>query len=145
VFLERLPQFIGNHLLLSAAFGVIVAALIGSELGRFTRRFKMISPAELVRLINRDNALVIDVSSAADFEKGHIAGSRNLAPAQIDPEHKDLVKVRELPVVVVCRTGANAQNVCARLSKAGFTQVHCLDGGLAAWTGAELPVVKGRA
>ena len=71
MFFERLPQFIGNHIFLFAAFVVLILMLIGSEIGRFTRRFKMISPAELVRLINRDNALVIDVSTAAEFEKGH--------------------------------------------------------------------------
>ena len=145
MFFERLPQFIGNHIFLFAAFVVLILMLISSEIGRFTRRFKMISPAELVRLINRDNALVIDVSTAAEFEKGHIAGARHVAMSQFDPSNKELARVRELPVVVVCRSGTTAQNVCGRLSKAGFTQVHCLDGGLNAWLGADMPVVKGKA
>lgn len=142
MFFQRLPEFIGNHYLLVAAFVVVIVVLLGSEIGQLTRRFKMISPAELVRLINRESALVIDVSAQADFDKGHIAGARHVALNQIDPEHKDLAKVRALPVVVVCRSGSSAQGVCARLSKAGFTQVHCLDGGINAWIAADLPVVR---
>jgi rhodanese-related sulfurtransferase len=144
VFFERLPEFLGNHYFLVAALLLVLVMLARTELGHLTRRYRTIAPAELVRLINRDNALVIDVSSAADFEKGHIAGARHVAPGQLDPEHKELARVRELPVVVVCRNGTGAQDACARLSKAGFTQVHCLDGGLNAWIAAELPVVKGK-
>jgi rhodanese-related sulfurtransferase len=142
VFLERLPEFIGNHYILVAALVILVIVLIRTEIGQFTRRYKMVSPAELVRLINRDNALIIDVSASADYDRGHIAGARHVALNQLDPEHKELAKVRELPVAVVCRSGTVSQGVCARLSKAGFTQVHCLDGGVNAWIAADLPVVK---
>lgn len=145
MFFERLPQFFGNHYLLFAAFAAVVLILIGTEFGRLTRRFKMVSPAELVRLINRDNALIVDVSVQADFDKAHIAGSRHVAMEKFDPENKELARVRELPVVVVCRSGTTAQSACGRLAKAGFTQVHCLEGGLNAWIGAEMPVVKGKA
>ncbi len=142
MFFQRLPEFIGNHYVLVAALVLMLIVLLRTEFGQLTRRYKMVTPAELVRLINRDNALVIDVSSVAEFEKGHIAGARHVALNQIDPGHKELARVRELPVAVVCRSGTTAQTVCAKLSKAGFTQVHCLDGGLNAWIAAELPVVK---
>jgi len=144
VFFQRLPEFIGNHYVLAAIAVAVLIVLLRTEIGLLMRRYKMISPAELVRLINRENALVIDVSPLADFEKSHIAGARHVALNQLDPEHKDLARVRELPVAVVCRSGTAAPGVCARLSKAAFTQVHCLDGGLNAWVSAELPVVKGK-
>ena len=65
--------------------------------------------------------------------------------AQFDPEHKDLAKVRELPVILVCRSGQTSANAAAKLASAGFTKVHWLDGGLASWTGADLPLAKGKA
>ncbi|HBS63269.1 MAG TPA: rhodanese-like domain-containing protein, partial [Stenotrophomonas sp.] len=43
---------------------------------------------ELTQLMNAGNALVVDLSSSSDFEKGHIAGSRNAQPSQFGPEHK---------------------------------------------------------
>ena len=145
MFFQRLPEFFGNHYVLGAALVALVIVLMRTEIGLLMRRYKTISPAELVRLINRENALVIDVSASADYEKGHIVGARHVALNQLDPEHKELARVRELPVAVVCHSGTTAPGVCARLSKTGFTQVHCLDGGVNAWIAAELPVVKGKA
>jgi rhodanese-related sulfurtransferase len=66
-------------------------------------------------------------------------------PSQFDPENKLLANARELPVVVVCRTGQGSADAAKRLKKAGFTKVFWLDGGIAAWQQADLPLVKGRA
>ena len=95
-------------------------------------------------LMNRDNALVIDLSASNDFEKGHIAGSKSVQPSQFDPENKLLANAKELPVVVVCRTGQGSADAAKRLKKAGFEKVYVLDGGVAAWQQADLPLVKGR-
>ena len=143
--LERLPEFIGNHPILSLAFVGIAVALIANELSRFTRGYKTLTPAELTRLINQDNALVVDVSPINDFEKGHIVGSRHVAMSQFDPENKILAKLREMPVAVVCRTGMQSGQAARRLVKAGFTRVYSLDGGVAAWQQAELPLARGKA
>ena len=122
----------------------ITAALIYTEVARLFRGFKALRPAELVALVNRDNALVVDLSASNDFEKGHIAGSKSVQPSQFDPENKLLSAAKSLPVVVVCRTGQASEDAAKRLKKAGFEQVHWLDGGIAAWQQAELPLVKGR-
>lgn len=143
--LERLPEFIGNHPVLSLAFIGLTVALIALEVGRFTRGYKAIGPAQLTGLINRENALVIDVSGAADFEKGHILGSKHVPMSQFDPENKTLAKAKELPIAVVCRTGMVSAGAAKRLVKAGFKQVSWLDGGIAAWQQADLPLSKGRA
>jgi len=144
VFFERLPEFIGNHPILSLAFIGIGVALVANELSRFTRGFKGVSPAELTQLINREDALIIDVSPINDFEKGHIVGSKHVAMSQFDPENKLLAKVRELPVAVVCRSGVQSGQAAKRLVKAGFSRVYSLEGGLAAWQQAELPLAKGK-
>jgi len=145
MFLEQLPQFIGNHPILSLAFIGITVALIANEVARLTRGYKGVSPAELTRLINRQDALVVDVSPINDFEKGHIVGSKHVALSQFDPENKVLAKVKDLPVAVVCRTGIQSDGAAKRLVKAGFKQVYALDGGVAAWQQADLPLAKGKA
>jgi rhodanese-related sulfurtransferase len=145
VFFDRLPEFIGNHFMLVSLFLLVVLMLGSTEFARLTRRYKAIAPAELTRLVNRDNALLVDVSSSTEFEAGHIAGAKHVAMAQFDPENKDLAKVRDLPVIVVCRSGNTSASACAKLSGAGFTKVHWLDGGLASWTSADLPLAKGKA
>lgn len=142
--LTRAPQFIAHHPLLIAAFVVIVLALIGLEGSKRFRGFKELTPAGLTHVINRDNALVIDVSALADYEKAHVPGSRHVAPGQFDPENKDLKKARELPVVTVCRNGVESAKAARRLVKAGFTSVYTLSGGTGAWQRADLPLARGR-
>lgn len=143
--LERLPEFVGNHPILSLAFVGLTVAIVAMEIARLTRPFKAITPAQLTHLINRENALVVDVSAIADFEKGHILGAKHVAMSQFDPENKVLAKVKDLPVAVVCRNGLTSDGAAKRLAKAGFKQVYWLDGGVAAWQQADLPLAKGRA
>lgn len=143
--LQRLPAFLGNHFYLTLAFIGVLIALAVSEAQQLMRGYKALTPAGLTQLINRDNALLIDVSAQADFEKGHIPGAKPVAMSQFDPQNKELAKVRELPVAVVCKNGQTSAQAARRLKKAGFTQVFWLEGGLGAWNEAHMPLAKGRA
>lgn len=142
--LHRLPEFIGNHPFLSFGFIGVLAAMIAMEINQLTRGYKALTPAGLTQLINKNNALLIDVSSIQDYEKGHVPGARHVAMSQFDPENKDLAKARELPVAVYCKTGQTSGTAAKRLKKAGFTDVYTLDGGLRSWVEAQMPLVKGR-
>jgi rhodanese-related sulfurtransferase len=143
-FLHRLPEFLGNHLYLTLGFVGVLIALAMTELQRFTRGYKALTPAGLTQLVNRDNALLIDVSSQQDFEKGHVPGARHVAMSQFDPESKELAKAKELPVAVSCRNGQVSAQAAQRLVKAGFSKVYWLEGGIAAWSEAQLPLARGR-
>jgi rhodanese-related sulfurtransferase len=141
---EYLFDFIQDHLILSLALAGITAALLVNELSRFTRGYKALTPVLLTQLINRENALVVDVSPINDFEKGHIVGSRNVVMSQFDPENKQLAKVRELPVALVCRNGMASAQAAKRLVKAGFQKVYWLEGGIGSWQSSDLPLARGR-
>ena len=130
--------------MLSLALVGLTVAIIATEVARLFRGYKSLKPSELTHMINAGGATVIDLSAAADFEKGHIAGSRNVQPAQLTPAHKLLASAKQSPVVLVCRSGMSAGGVAKTLKKAGFEQVSVLDGGLPAWQAADLPLVKGR-
>jgi rhodanese-related sulfurtransferase len=142
--LHHLPDFISHHTLLVMLFVGLLLALIGGEVARMFRGYRELTPAALTQLINRQNALVVDLSSVADFEKGHIAGARNVLMSQFDPENKELAKVRELPIAVYCKSGNASSQAAARLVKAGFKHVYWLGGGLAAWRQADLPTARGK-
>lgn len=141
---DRLLAFAGNHMLLAMALVGLTLAILWNEIARLFRGYRSLRPAALTALINRENALVIDLSPVVDFEKGHIPGSRNVLPSQFDPENANLAKAKSLPVVAVCRTGQASADAAKRLKRAGFEQVYWLDGGIAAWQQADLPLVKGR-
>ena len=139
-----LLAFASAHPYLLLALAALTLALLYNEAMTLFRGFKGIGPAQLTALANRDNALVVDLRPVADFEKGHIPGAKNVQMSQFDPENKQLVAARALPVVLVCKTGQSASGAAARLHKAGFERVYVLDGGIGAWQQADLPLVKGR-
>ncbi len=141
---EELLAFAGRNPMLSLALVGLTVAIIATEVARLFRGYKSLKPAELTRMINAGDAVVIDLSATSDFEKGHIVGSRNVQPAQLTPAHKLLASARQSPVVLLCRTGNASATAAKALKKAGFEQVYVLDGGLPAWQAADLPLVKGR-
>ena len=142
--LQALLAFLGEHPILSLALVGITLALIYTEIARLFSGFKAVNPAGLTELINREDALLLDLSAQGDFEKGHIPGAKNVAPSQFDPESKLLAKARELPVALTCQTGTASAEAAKKLVKAGFKRVYWLDGGVAAWQQANLPLAKGR-
>jgi rhodanese-related sulfurtransferase len=143
-FLHRLPEFVGNHMFLAMSFVIVLLAALGGEVSRLFRGYKELTPAGLTLLINRENALVVDLSSIQDYERGHIAGAKHVPLSQFDPENKELNKVKELPVAVYCGNGNTSAQAAARLAKAGFKHVYWLGGGLGAWRQADLPTTKGK-
>jgi len=100
-----------------------------------------ISAADAVQLINREKAVLIDVSENAEFAAGHAVGARNIPVAALEAS-RELPKNKSLPIVVVCPTGARAGRAAIVLKKLGFANTQVLKGGLAAWRAANLPVEK---
>lgn len=144
-FLQKLPVFTHNHMALVGLFVLLLFGILGNEIARLLRKYKELTPAGLTQLINRQSPLLIDLSAIDDFTKAHVPGARHVAMSQFDPEHKDLAKARELPVVLMDKDGRGASAKAAvRLVKAGFSQVYVLDGGLLSWQQAQLPLAKGR-
>ena len=141
---QELMAFAGRHQMLSLIFAALTVGIVLNEFAGLFRGFKVLRPAELTALVNLDNALVVDLRPIADFDKGHIPGSKNVQMSQFDPENKKLAAARALPVVLVCKSGQTAGDAAKRLKKAGFEQVYVLDGGIGGWQQADLPLAKGR-
>ncbi len=103
---------------------------------------------EAVRLINREKAVLIDVSEPEEFAKGHPNGARNLPLSKMDGKiegSKELPSNKALPLVLVCPTGSRASRAASLLRKAGYEKAQSLAGGFAAWREANLPVEKSAA
>lgn len=102
-----------------------------------------LSPTEATMLINREDALVIDVREAAEYVNGHVPESRNIPAASLDERIGELDKFKGSPLILVCQSGTRSSGACSRLAKQGFSRVHNLDGGIGAWAQAGLPLKKG--
>lgn len=100
-----------------------------------------LTAAEAVTLINRSNALVLDVRDAAEFASGHIAEATHIPLADLAARIGELKKYQNKTILVNCQRGMRSAKACDILRKAEFTQVNNLHGGLNAWLEAKLPMV----
>jgi len=95
-----------------------------------------------VQLINRERAVVVDVSETEEFAQGHIGGSKNVPLGQLEQRLQDAVKNKSVPLILVCASGARANRAAATAKKLGYEQAQALAGGLKAWKEANLPIEK---
>lgn len=101
-----------------------------------------LSPQDMVQLMNREKAIVIDVCEPDEFARGHVIGSKNLPLGQLEAKLAQLVKSKSAQVVMVCQVGARSARAAATARKLGFENVKSLAGGLKAWQAASMPVEK---
>jgi rhodanese-related sulfurtransferase len=106
------------------------------------RRGSGISASDAILLINRRNALIVDVRTATEFAGGHLPQARHIALEELTAKAAQVSKNKKTPLLLVCQSGQRAQKAQAVLAGAGYAEIHVLQGGLAAWQQAGLPVVK---
>ena len=102
-----------------------------------------IQAGEAAELVRSAGLKILDVRSPAEFEAVHIPGSYNVPLDQL-PERRHELRSLEQPMILVCRSGARARQAELLLREAGLWQLSVLDGGLQAWEGAGLELVRGR-
>lgn len=130
---------IDNWMLLAVAF-TSGAMLLWPVIARGARAG--LSPNAAVQLINREKAVVVDVSEAEEFAQGHMVGARNVPVNALEQRLPEVAKNKALPLILVCPTGARANRALAIAQKLGYEKAQVLGGGLNAWKEANLPVEK---
>ena len=138
--MEQLPEFILNHPLLWGGLIVVLVMLVRAEFEHQTGKASQLNPMNAIRLMNNtDDALVLDVRDTAAFKKGHIKNAKNMPFTTLKDKLDELAKYREREVLAYCASGAVSNKACRMLSKAGFSHVHNISGGLNGWLDAKLP------
>jgi len=134
-------EFVKNNILLIALAFVSGAMLLWPLLRRGAGG-PWLTTLQATQLINREDAIVIDVRDAAEFAKGHVLGAKNVPLADLARRAEEFEKYKARPVIVHCENGNRAGKAVATLRERGFQKVHNLAGGFAAWQQAGLPVKK---
>lgn len=143
--MQDIMQFIGRHPFLSIAWVALLIAVLYTSFKGIGSKVKNITRQETTRLINRENAIVVDIRLREDFRKGHIASSVNVPAKDIKEGNLgDLVKHKAQPVIVVDASGIGSQEVASSLLKAGFEQVYQLREGITGWNGENLPLIRSK-
>ncbi|RTR05613.1 rhodanese-like domain-containing protein [Halomonas nitroreducens] len=138
--IDQLFEFVQNHPLLVGAFLLVLVAWILYEVRNSTA--SGVSASEATQLVNREDAVVLDIRESSDFKAGHIAGARNIPQSRLDERLGELDKFKSKPIIVVCKHGQSSGVALAKLTKAGFERVFKLRGGMTQWQADSLPVVK---
>jgi rhodanese-related sulfurtransferase len=143
--MQEIMQFVSRNPILCIAWVALLAAVLFTTFKGLMSKVKVITRGEATRLINKEDAVVVDLRQRDDFRKGHIAGSINLLPGEIKANNVgELEKHKTKPIIVVDGSGMQAQSPAGDLAKAGFDQVYVLKEGISGWSGENLPLVKGK-
>lgn len=138
--MEQIFEFAGNHPLLVSAFFVLLVAIILQE---NKKGGKGVGVQEATRLINREGAQIVDLRSKQEYNNGHILDALNIPYANLKSKLPELEKVKDKPVILVCKMGQHSRAAYKVLEKEGFSNVLRLTGGMTEWTAANLPLAKG--
>ena len=101
-----------------------------------------LTPSEVVQLINREKAAVVDVCGPDEFAAGHVTGAKNVPLPELEAKLAGVVKNKNLPLVLVCASGMRSKRAVSIAKKLGYENAHSLTGGMGAWRTANLPVEK---
>jgi rhodanese-related sulfurtransferase len=133
-------KFIIDHFITVAIAVLSGGALLWLSLAP---RGRVASPLQATQMINRGKSTaVIDVRSADAFAAGHLRDAKHVPLADLGNRIGELDKSKTKTVIVVCQSGARADKAARQFKAAGFEDVYTLDGGVAAWTAAGLPLTK---
>lgn len=136
--MEFIQQNIWLVLIALASGGVLVWPLIARRLSGA----REVGALEAVQMLNRRDAVLVDLREPAEFGAGHAPHARNVPHSQLDARIGELEKAKAKPIVLVCQTGGKSHAATSRFKKAGFGEVVVLAGGMGAWQQASLPVEK---
>lgn len=103
---------------------------------------KTVSIHDATRMINKEDAVVLDIRNKNDFKDGHILSSLNIPAGEIDKRISELEPHKEKPIIVVCNLGQTSGAVTKKLFAAEFMNVVKMKGGITEWRGQSLPIVK---
>lgn len=141
--MDQIVEFISNHIILSGIWVGLVVALVYTSVASKLSSIKELSTHEATLLINKDDAVVLDIRPPAEFKKGHILGAKQLKQEQINKgQFTALENSKDKPIIIVCAMGATAKRTATQMLKAGFANVSVLKGGMNSWQAASLPVAK---
>lgn len=138
--MSQLFEFASNHYLLVSAFFLLWAVFFVLE---SRRGGKPVTPQMATNMVNREEAVIVDLRDSDEFRAGHIAGSLNVPASQALERIAELEKYKGKPLILTCDMGSKASHLGRQLRPKGFEHLYRIQGGLNAWRSASLPVVKG--
>ncbi len=139
--MQNILIFIQNHWMLFLAFLFVFLLVVIVEFIRAKRGALQITAHEAIRLMNHQNAVVVDVRSNDAFASGHIVNAVSIPLNDLENKLKKLDKYKSQPIILVCANGLESRTASNLLEKHQI-KTHILANGLRGWREADMPLVK---
>lgn len=139
--MQDVINFISKHAFLTVALFCVFILVLIVEFIKASKNRVNISPAQTTQLINRQNAVLIDLRSAALYKQGHIIDAINLDSLDESTLIKRVDRYKNRPIIFIGSNEVSTQKIASRLLKQGYN-AFSLTGGMRAWLEAQLPTVK---
>jgi rhodanese-related sulfurtransferase len=135
-------QFLANNWMLVLIMFMSGALLLFPLIQRRSSGMTEVGNVRLTYLINREDAVVLDIREARDMAGSKIIGALHIPFSQLKDRIGEIKADKSKPLIVYCARGQRALMAGSTLKAAGFTQLFNLNGGFKAWAEAGLPVDK---
>jgi len=96
---------------------------------------------EVTRLMNKDEAIVVDLREAAEFKTGHIVNAINIPFKRLEERWEELLPNKAKTIILVDKMGQHA-GAAGHILRVKEFQVSRLGGGMSEWQNQNLPLVK---
>lgn len=140
--MSQLVEFAGNHPFLVVLFLAAFFLFLNSVYKEKSQAYTNVNIDQMTRLVNHQNAQVIDVRPKEAYDQGHIVNAISMPLESITSGKTKLDKLKKKPVVVYCQVGKTSMTASKQLTQAGFEQVFNLKGGINSWVNDKLPLSK---
>jgi rhodanese-related sulfurtransferase len=138
--MQNLLLFVSHQWFAIAIFVILLLATLWLETQGKVGGCQRLTPQQVVNMLNREQAVIFDTRDKPAFLQGHIAHAQHLPESSL--EKKELSNYKDKPVILVCSTGTQATKLGTKLKKKGFQRLYFLQGGIAAWNEADLPLIN---
>ncbi len=140
--MQQYLEFVSNHPVLFLMLAIVLALLSWNLFMGASPAGGQLEPAAATRLLNHEDALLLDIRDAGAYAGGHILNAVNIPESALKDRLGELAPHKDRPVILCCGSGASTGRAASTLKQAGFGRVSSLKGGIMAWQNAGLPLVK---
>jgi len=143
--MSEIFDFLLRHWELSTLFLILVIAYMYLELRERISGMAQVTPEQAVQMMNHQGAMVLDVRTEQEFNDAHIINSVHIPVADLEQKSSKLNAYKNKKMILV--TGSNQSALSEAVKKLQTTgakdfDFSILQGGIASWRTAQLPVQK---
>ena len=141
--MEQIIEFAQDNFFLSGIWLALIILILYTYIAGALSPVKELNTHEATLKINKEDAVLLDIRKQEEFKKGHIVGARQIKSSELESnDFSKLEKHKSQPIIVVCAMGMSGKKTASALLRAGFTEASVVQGGMSAWTSANLPTTK---